>query len=102
MICEHRPVPLGDACVDALLFPHLRPETIRALLQRAAYSSVEEREAELLATLLLTRIGRGVADSTSTTDPQAREILRRLVSSFEDMGEGRPWARSSSATGRRC
>lgn len=89
IICEHRPVPVDELAIPADLFPNLRSETIRLLLQRTVYSTDEEREAELLATLLLTRISGDSAGPTSPGDLQASELLHRLVSSLEDEGERR-------------
>jgi hypothetical protein len=86
IIFEHRPVPLGDACVDSAVFPSLHPETVQALLQRAAYSTDEEREAELLATLLLTRIARDASGLSASDDTRARQLRRRLVNSLEREG----------------
>lgn len=89
IICERRPVSLGDACIDLALFPNLRPETIQALLQRGAYATDEEREAELLATLLLSCIAHDSSVRAMTDDPRAREIQRRLAASLEDEDQGR-------------
>jgi hypothetical protein len=87
IMCGHRPIPLGDACIEATLFPDLRPELIRRFLPRTAYSTDEEREAEVLATLLLTHMSGDSAQPTPPGDLQASELLGRLVSSLEDAGE---------------
>jgi hypothetical protein len=86
IVCDHRPISLGDACIGATLFPDLRPELIRRFLARTAYSTDEEREAEVLATLLLTRMSGESASPASLGDLQASELLDRLVSSLEDEG----------------
>lgn len=39
------------------LFPDFRPEVVRQILQRQSYTREDEREAELLATLILDRVG---------------------------------------------
>ena len=84
VICEHYPVPFQDVSISVDLFPDLRPDTIRLLLQRTVYSTNEEREAELLATLLLARITQSTPRPGSSDDSEAREVLHRLVSSLED------------------
>ena len=58
IIYEHRPVPFGDHSAPILsdVFPDFQPDTIRYLLQRTIYSTDEEQEAEVLATLILERI----------------------------------------------
>ncbi len=46
ILCEHRP--------DAL-FPDMHPDTVRMSLWRTIYDSEQEREAEILASLLMER-----------------------------------------------
>lgn len=58
------------------LFPDLAPGTVRRVLGRGAYSSEEEQEAELLASMILQRAGR----ERRTADPAADANLRRLES----------------------
>jgi hypothetical protein len=45
--------------VPRLLFPDLQSDLVRGVLNRQAYSTVDELEAELLATLICERAGRG-------------------------------------------
>ncbi|MFD3482197.1 hypothetical protein [Streptomyces sp. NPDC058665] len=52
MLCDHFPVTLSPAEQARLLLPDLDPRMIRRVLGRTGYSSVEEREAEFLASLL--------------------------------------------------
>ncbi|MFI6696267.1 hypothetical protein ACIBLA_31850 [Streptomyces sp. NPDC050433] len=52
MLCDHYPVTLSPAEQARLLLPSLDPNMIRRVLGRAGYSSVEEQEAEFLASLL--------------------------------------------------
>lgn len=52
MLCDHFPVTLSPAEQARLLLPDLDPNMIRRVLGRAGYSSVEEQEAEFLASLL--------------------------------------------------
>lgn len=52
MLCDHYPVDLSPAEQAALLLPSLDPDMIRRVLGRTCYSSVEEQEAEFLASLL--------------------------------------------------
>ncbi|MGD9891551.1 MAG: hypothetical protein AB7R89_29830 [Dehalococcoidia bacterium] len=55
LLCDHRSTPVSDADYTQLLFPNLHPGTVQLLLQRAGYSTDEEREAEILASLILER-----------------------------------------------
>jgi len=49
-----------------LLMPHLAPEMVSRVLARTAYSNLEERQAELVASLILERVSRWSAESTRT------------------------------------
>jgi hypothetical protein len=58
LICEHRPKAV-DAETAGLLFPDVRWDVVKQILQRQAYSTEEELEAELLASLIRDRAGSG-------------------------------------------
>jgi hypothetical protein len=64
-----------DAAAGRELMPSLSPELIRRVLGRTTYSEVEEREAELLASLIAQRVGRedGV-HSPAAPDEQDSDI----------------------------
>jgi hypothetical protein len=89
IICEHRPVPMDELSIPADLFPNLHSDTIRLLLQRAVYSTDEEPEAELLATLLLARVTGNPPKYKSPDDPEAGGVLHRLANSLEHEDLGR-------------
>jgi hypothetical protein len=59
VLCDHYPVSLSAAERARVLFPNLDPEVVRRVLGRAGYSSEEEREAELLASLIRQRDAPG-------------------------------------------
>jgi hypothetical protein len=52
MLCDHFPVGVSPSEQAQLLMPNLDPNMIRRVLGRTGYSSVEEQEAEFLASLL--------------------------------------------------
>jgi len=52
ILCDHFPVALSPAEQARLLLPSLDPAMVRRVLGRTGYSSVEEQEAEFLASLL--------------------------------------------------
>jgi hypothetical protein len=56
MLCDHYLVAPDPAEQAQLLMPDLDPELIRRILGRTGYSSVEEQEAEYLASLLAQHI----------------------------------------------
>ncbi|GAF50426.1 M48 family metalloprotease [Rhodococcus wratislaviensis] len=73
----HDRTALGDRSVDATALskaaPSVDPSSVVTALGRSNYSSAQEYEAELLATLLMAR--RGGNTSAATTDPRASRIL---------------------------
>ena len=87
LLCGHEPIPVTEGEWSQLLFLYLRRETTRRILRRAAYSSEEEREAELLASLILERTASALPRGTPPQDPAAAHLLRRLEVSLEGHGE---------------
>lgn len=66
-----------------LLLPNVRPEVVRSVLGRSAFSTEEEREAELLASLMLER--------SPALEPLS--ISEVAVARFEALLSGRSLAR---------
>lgn len=64
LLCGHTGSGAGadgaaiDAAAGRQLMPNLSPELVRRVLGRTTYTEVEEREAELVATLLAQRVVR--------------------------------------------
>lgn len=52
LLCDHYPATLTPAEQAHVLLPNLDPAMVRRVLGRAGYSSAEEREAELFASML--------------------------------------------------
>ena len=75
LLCEHAS-PVADVHLDRL-FPSLDPALVRRALGRAGYSTEEETEAELLASLILRRAHLDPGPPLATPTEQ---ILRRLES----------------------
>ena len=73
LLCEHA----SPAVHLDRLFPNLDPALVRRALSRAGYSTDEETEAELLASLILRRAHLTPGPSPATPTEQ---ILRRLES----------------------
>lgn len=88
LLCGHDPRPVSDAEFSRLLLPDLDPEVVRSVLRRAAYSAEEEREAELLASLILERAGRGAVTSARAADPEVAALLDRLEHVLEEPAGG--------------
>ena len=60
------------------LFPDFRPEVVRQILQRQTYTHEHEREAELLATLILGRVGRITASGAQRRPSEPDDPVVRL------------------------
>lgn len=63
IICDHYPKSLSMAEQTRLLLPSLDPGMVRRVLGRAGYSNEEEREAEMLASLIWQRRRQHAGDT---------------------------------------
>lgn len=72
LVFEHGGLRGPSAEVLARLLPGLDPGLVRAALGRGGYSDPEEREAEMVASLVLERAGRGAGGVGD--DPVAARI----------------------------
>jgi hypothetical protein len=84
MVCGHRS-GTGNSVDDdtaRLLFPDLAPELVQKILGRGNYSSVEEREAEVTASLILERINRPVLERISAVPAEDAEAMERIERSL--------------------
>lgn len=66
VLCGHAPRATPDASIETLLLANLPLETIRGVWRRDGYTTDEEREAELLASLIRERTG-GLASGHGAT-----------------------------------
>lgn len=79
MIFDHSGAPpLGDGDAAALL-PAFDSETIARVLGRSRYTEVEEREAELLATMIAERASRERSGGADDEVQAVRDRLRRTL-----------------------
>lgn len=62
VVCGHSVLGADRRLDSRQFFPDLDPGLVRALLGRSHYSDEQEREAEVLASLLLSRVDRTPAD----------------------------------------
>lgn len=87
LLCDHQPVPLSDTELARLLCPDLDPSTVQRVLHRASYSTDEEREAELLASLIVRQTAGGPPHpQTQPLDTETVDVLHRLEASLERDG----------------
>jgi hypothetical protein len=66
-----------------LLLPNLDPAVVNRVLQRTHYTEHEEREAEMIASLILERANRWKPISEWTGPPEAADIRNRLGRTYE-------------------
>lgn len=84
MICGHADeVPSGNV---ARLLPHLDAAMLTRVLGRTSYTTDEEREAELLASLILARAQRVQLPQEPDTAPDVAAVLNRAA---RTLGPGR-------------
>jgi Zn-dependent peptidase ImmA (M78 family) len=77
----------GDA--TRALFPDLDPNTVRMMLGRTAYDDVQEREAELIASLILSKVSDLSPEPDLPVDPEVAELLARIQRSLQHPGARR-------------
>lgn len=82
LLCDHRAASVPGAEPTRLMFPSLDPRTVDRVLNRTHYTAVEERQAELIASLILERVSRRAPESRSSVskeDAGAVERIRRSL-----------------------
>lgn len=83
LLCDHAAGGLLDQPYAALLLPNLDTETIRRVLGRTGYSLEEEREAELLASLILRQAKDDAPAPPGAGDADDNALLTRLEAALE-------------------
>jgi hypothetical protein len=84
---HHKQSPMGEHTAR-LLAPTLDPRTIRHMLGRTQYTATEEREAEMLATMILNVAGAWSGPQPGgAIPPEVAELVRKLEATL--MGGGR-------------
>ncbi|MEU8891112.1 toxin [Streptomyces sp. NPDC048442] len=81
ILCEHRTAGTGAGTDDHsmhALFPDLDPELVRGMLGRSFYTDPQEREAEMIASLILKRARPRSADPSPALPGETAAIIRRI------------------------
>lgn len=86
LLCGHQTAPVIDAEASRLLLPNLDPSLVQAVLGRTNYSEIEEKEAEMIASLLLRRSVLAQLRQAPTDDPAVSPVLSRLHHTLIDPG----------------
>lgn len=84
ILCGHDTVAVFDSEVSRLLLPDLDPALVQAVLGRTNYTEVEEREAEMIASLILRRSVARPGRRAEAADPGQDPLLHRLAHTLED------------------
>ena len=81
MLCGHTAADLPENDMLRRLFPDLSPAMVRTVLGRTSYQSEYEREAELLASLIVARAQPSAVPIVPVTDVSAaeKEVLHRAA-----------------------
>lgn len=78
LLCGHNPTQVDAAQFAQLMLPDLAPDMVRRVLMRSAYPREEEREAELLASLILRRTEGARAARTALQRQDPHDPVSRL------------------------
>jgi hypothetical protein len=90
LLFGHTETPSVNQHTDQLLAPNLDPETVRYMLRRTHYSAGAEREAEMLASLILNQVGTWApAEPTRPLPPEVTALVNRLETSLAQGGTDR-------------
>lgn len=85
ILCGHGTAAVLDAEASRLLLPDLDPALVQAVLGRTNYTETEEREAEMIASLILRRsVTPPTGHGADAVDPGQDPLLRRLAHTLED------------------
>jgi hypothetical protein len=82
LLCEHG-APTIDVDVSRQLLPDLDPQLVQRILNRTTYSAVEERQAEVVASLISRAANRPRTDAGWTAPPEVADVLARVEHTLE-------------------
>lgn len=82
----HAPKRVSKVELQRLMFPDVRQDMVQMLLRRTPYSTQQEREAEVLASLVLERMAAGrpaTENRTSGNGSDEDDLIKRLEASLD-------------------
>ncbi|UQA96917.1 toxin [Streptomyces halobius] len=82
MLCNHCDSVGFDMAVMRQLLPSLDPRRVREMLGRTSYSTEEEQEAEIVASLILERVTRPPVESVWRVPSADAETVARIENSL--------------------
>jgi hypothetical protein len=83
LLSDHQTTDVLGAQASRLLLPDLDPAVVNRVLRRTHYSDEEEREAEVIASLILERANRWKPVSEWAAAPDAAGIRQRIGRALE-------------------
>jgi hypothetical protein len=83
ILCDHQGVSFLDTDIASLLISEVSSQTVQRMMGRNTYTSAEEQEAELLATLIWRRAMMENLRVAASSQPDARGSLVRLTAALE-------------------
>lgn len=89
ILCGHLAERVLDGAVSRLLLPNLDPALVRAALGRSNFTTQEEREAEMIASLILRRSATTVHRYPAEAESELAPLMNRLEHTLEDPERGR-------------
>lgn len=90
LICGHHETAPAASAAAQVLLPHLSPALVRRVLGRSVYTEPQEQEAELVASLILTRTAHQAGSARPAPPPHPqRARLDRLFGVPDGQAPGR-------------
>lgn len=78
VLCDHQPSGTAGHEASRAVLPTLDPGMVRRVLQRSHCGSVEEQEAEVIASLILQEVHRRTREPTWTVPSCSADVIERL------------------------
>lgn len=89
ILCDHRPHSSPDVRSLQQLLPDLDPAMVSRVMGRSRYTEPEEREAEVMASLIIERAGGAFASTPSAgASSPVDTVLSRLASALGGRADG--------------
>ncbi|MEV0374823.1 ImmA/IrrE family metallo-endopeptidase [Streptomyces sp. NPDC050636] len=82
MLCNHGDSAEFETAMMRDLMPNLDPRRVREMLGRTSYSTAEEQEAEIVASLILERVTRPPVESVWSVPSADAETVARIENSL--------------------
>ncbi|MET8012917.1 toxin [Streptomyces sp. NPDC005271] len=82
ILCGHNSTEALSDQAAKLFFPDLDPGMVRRMLGRGGYANRDEQEAEIVATIMLERLGRGDPGPPDTLPSAQADVLARIQKSL--------------------